>query len=253
VTFSGEEEGLLGSHEYARVANETGENIVGVLNADMIGYTETAEGQGTIQVQETAPSMWITNLSMNISENHPELNLEVDREPAHPNSDHFSFIRYGFNASFFFEYEFNEYYHSPEDTLEHMDMDYCVRVTQLMVGTLVSLAEQASGDWTPPQLILTTPAPGNMYLNGQALMPLPFGVTVVLGGLTVAAAASDDDTGMDRVEFYLDGVLQDTDDQAPYEFMWDEAALFRHTLGVRAYDRAGNYATIDANVWTVIL
>jgi hypothetical protein len=226
---------------------------MGVLNADMIGYTETPEGRELIQIQETSSSMWITNLSIEIAHDNPNLNLQVDRGPAHPYSDHYSFIRYNFNATFFFEYEFNDYYHSPEDTLEHMDMDYCVRVTQLMVGTLASLAEQAIGDWTPPQVTLNTPAPGNLYVNGQTIMPLPFGATIVLGGLTVGAVASDAGSGMDRVEFYIDGVLVATDIQSPYEFLWDDTALFRHKLSVQAFDQAGNYAGDDMNVWTIIL
>jgi len=42
VTFSGEEEGLLGSDDYAGRAQNNGDNIVGVINADMIGYTVVA-------------------------------------------------------------------------------------------------------------------------------------------------------------------------------------------------------------------
>lgn len=253
VTFSGEEQGLLGSHEYARVANETGVDIRGVLNADMIGYTETEEGRTRIEVQETPESMWMTNVSMAVSQEYREsINLQVVRDNAQPYSDHYSFIRYGFNATFFFEYEFNDYYHSPEDIIDNMDVDYCTRVTRLMVGTLVELAELATGDWTPPHLRWGTPAPGHFYFQGQELIPLPFGTTVVVGGLTVSVDAGDNDTGMDRVEFYVDDTLQATDDQAPYEFVWDQPSLFRHTLEVQAHDRAGNNASIATHVWTAI-
>ncbi|MGC9554274.1 MAG: Ig-like domain-containing protein, partial [Thermoplasmatota archaeon] len=167
-------------------------------------------------------------------------------------SDHYSFIRYGFNATFFFEYEFNDYYHSPEDVIENMDLDYCTRVTRLMVGTLAELAELATGDWTPPYLRMDTPAPGRLYFRGQELIPLPFGTTVVVGGLTVTVYAGDNDTGMDRVEFYVDGVLQATDDQDPYQFVWDQPSLFRRTLEAQAYDRAGNRASVTSRIWTFI-
>ena len=253
VTFSGEEQGLLGSHEYARVANETGVNIVGVLNADMIGYTETEEGRTQIEIQETPESMWLTNVSIAFSQEYREsIDLQVVRDSAHPYSDHYSFIRYGFNATFFFEYEFNDYYHSPEDVIENMDLDYCTRVTRLMVGTLAELAELATGDWTPPYLRMDTPAPGRLYFRGQELIPLPFGTTVVVGGLTVTVYAGDNDTGMDRVEFYVDGVLQATDDQDPYQFVWDQPSLFRRTLEAQAYDRAGNRASVTSRIWTFI-
>ncbi|MFO8133663.1 MAG: M20/M25/M40 family metallo-hydrolase [Thermoplasmatota archaeon] len=240
VTFSGEEEGLLGSHEYAREANESHENIVGVLNADMIGYTETETGRHTIEVQEISSSKWMTNMSINLTERYPVLNLTVSRERSHPYSDHHSFISYGFNATFFFEYEFNDYYHSSEDTIEHMDLDYATRVTRLMVGTLTELAVIAEGDWEPPTLTFEHPRRGTLYVQDAAAASLPFDMTVIVGSITLEVSASDNDSAVDRVEFYIDGELLATDTTAPYTHVWDERALLLHRLEARAIDTAGN-------------
>ncbi len=240
VTFSGEEQGLLGSHEYARKANESQENIMGVLNADMIGYTETETGRRHIEIQEVPSSTWMTNLSINLTERYPSLNLTVARERSHPYSDHHSFISYGFNATFFFEYDFNDYYHSPDDTIDKMDLDYATRVTRLMVGTLTELAVLAEGDWEPPALSFKRPRRGTLYLQDSEATSLPLGMTVVVGDLTVEASASDNLSAVDRVEFSMDGRLLATDSEAPYTFLWDERALLFHRLQATAYDAAGN-------------
>ena len=41
---------------------------------------------------------------------------------------------------------FNDYYHSPEDTIEHMNIGYAVEVTQLAIGSLAELAEITSAE-----------------------------------------------------------------------------------------------------------
>jgi hypothetical protein len=93
-------------------------------------------------------------------------------------------------------------------------------------------------DLTPPQVIIQSPAPGS----------------VVRGVVTVAAAASDALSGLAAVSFRLDGATALTDSQAPYAWIWDtrplEVAEGSHTLGARAFDRAGNTreATIAVRV-----
>jgi hypothetical protein len=52
------------------------------------------------------------------------------------------------------------------------------------------------------------------------------------------ATASDALSGMDRVEFSLDGLLQLTDAEPPYVYTW--SGLGDHTVTATAYDLAGN-------------
>jgi hypothetical protein len=249
VTFSGEEEGLLGSHEYAREAREKGENIVGIINADMIGYTRGSEGMTHVYAQEVYSSTWITNISVNISAMYPEkIDLMIERVESRPYSDHASFINYNYDAIFFIEYEFNDYYHSSEDTIDKMDLDYATRVTRLIVGTLVELAELAEGDWEKPQVSLEKPRRGQLYLWNKEIIPLPIGMTIVLGGIDIEAHALDNDSGVSKVEFYIDEVLRYSDNQAPYAYLWDERALFVHTLEVKAYDNEENEASVDTRL-----
>ncbi|KAA0001388.1 MAG: M20/M25/M40 family metallo-hydrolase [Thermoplasmata archaeon] len=246
VTFSGEEEGLLGSHEYASEARSNGDNIVGVINADMIGYTRGSIGMTHVWAQEIPSSMWITNISINVSNVYSDkIELELVREESHPYSDHHSFISYGYDAIFFIEYEFNDYYHSSEDTIDKMDLDYAARVTRLIVGTLIEMAELLEGDWEKPQVSVEKPMQGYLYLQNKEIIPLPFGMTVVLGGIEIEAYASDNESGVRMVEFYIDGNLKFIDEEPPYTYMWDEHAFLTHNIEVRAYDNAGNMRSAE--------
>jgi Bacterial Ig domain len=77
----------------------------------------------------------------------------------------------------------------------------------------------------------------------------------VFGPITVEVYAIDNGSGMSHVEFYLDGDLQATDDTGQnntYSWTWDErVSLFPYLLGVKAYDLAGNSASIQMRVWKI--
>lgn len=142
VAFSGEEQGLYGSKAYASEASENNENIVAVLNADMMGYTETTEGEQKVVVFDNEASSWLTNYTTQISsEYHEYINLEIVNGGTSWRSDHASFHRMGFDAIFYFEYEVNPNYHSPNDILENMNPHYATNVSRLAFATLMSLGE----------------------------------------------------------------------------------------------------------------
>ena len=46
-----------------------------------------------------------------------------------------------------------------------------------------------------------------------------------------------------KVEFYVDDELKQTDAAPPYSWLWDEFAVGRHTVRVVAHDKAGNIAS----------
>jgi hypothetical protein len=72
------------------------------------------------------------------------------------------------------------------------------------------------------------------------------------GAVTVISSASDN-IGVNRMEFYLDGVLKSTGTTAPYSFIWDTATVANgsHTLSARAYDAAGNVGQSGYDTVTV--
>jgi len=96
-------------------------------------------------------------------------------------------------------------------------------------------------DGSAPQVNITRPERRSFYFFDE-MSRIPLGV-VVIGTVTVAATASDGLSGLDRLEYYVDGelVVSTTDDSFRQE--WTDAGFGLHLLEVKAYDTAGNVET----------
>ena len=104
-------------------------------------------------------------------------------------------------------------------------------------STVVTVTVYPSTDITPPQAIMTYP------IGGQ----------VVFDTVTVSVEAADN-KGLAMVEFFIDGQLKFTDNQAPYQFEWDTTPYAdggSHALYAKAYDLSGNTTTTAINTVTV--
>jgi len=155
LAVSGEEEGLLGSHEYAEEAYNNEDNIVGALNGDMIGYAISEDDGNTIQIYYNDASIWLLNFADDISQEYEEyIGLDIYLAGYAGNSDHASFWQFGYDAIFYHEYNFNDYYHSPQDTIENMNMTYCTKSTKFMIATLGELAQAQISNYPPENLTL---------------------------------------------------------------------------------------------------
>ena len=142
VLFSGEEQGLFGSHQYVQNASRNNEHIMGDIQLDGVGYAATTEDGKRIEHHANNQSSWMIDLSTTIASRYPEeIGLEVLRLPHVTFSDHESFVQYKYAASFFWQYATSPYYHTSEDTLEHMNITYLAKVCKLTIGTLASMAE----------------------------------------------------------------------------------------------------------------
>ncbi|HID24916.1 MAG TPA: hypothetical protein EYP23_00395 [Thermoplasmata archaeon] len=101
----------------------------------------------------------------------------------------------------------------------------------------------------PPNVSVTKPVPG-VYLNDVRI--LPFFAPLILGCTTVEVDVVEKESGVNRVEFYLDDDLKHVDKDEPYMWSWDKGALWRHTIKVVAYDNTGNSAEDEVKVWKLI-
>lgn len=98
----------------------------------------------------------------------------------------------------------------------------------------------ASPDTTPPTVSFTAPASNATNLNGV---------------VNIVASATDSGTnGMQKVEFYIDNVLQQSVTSgvgAVHTYAWDTTAFTNggHKLGLKAYDKGGySSAIVEINV-----
>ena len=142
VLFSGEEQGLYGSHKYAEESYENQENIIGVICLDGVGYADDYLSGHTIKNFADESSDWIVDISRSIIKEYTEyVNLEILRFPNERISDHHSFYELGFQTSYFLEYTINPYYHTSEDTIDKMNMSYLTKICRLALGTVARMAE----------------------------------------------------------------------------------------------------------------
>ena len=108
------------------------------------------------------------------------------------------------------------------------------------------LMEPVGVDTTPPIVSIERPRKGYLYINDREIMPIP--ITIIISGITIDVEAVDVISGVDKVEFYIDGKLKYADEEKPYEWLWDETAIGCHIIKVRAYDFPGNTASDEMKV-----
>jgi len=97
-----------------------------------------------------------------------------------------------------------------------------------------------SGESTPPYLKIKRPSK-HLYIFDKEVVPTIFGNTIVVGKVTIEIDVHDE-SGIERVEFYIDDVLKFTDYDEPYSWLWNEFAIGWHVIKVIAYDNSGNKA-----------
>jgi hypothetical protein len=78
----------------------------------------------------------------------------------------------------------------------------------------------------------------------RAIIPSLFWRTIIFGGITIEVDAFDVESGVNRVEFFIDDTLKHVSTGWPYEWFWNEWTFGFYTLKARAYDNAG-HSNID--------
>lgn len=108
-------------------------------------------------------------------------------------------------------------------------------------------------DRTAPTASITFPQEGYIYLFGKELFANPLGGTIIIGGITFQASASDATSGVKYVHFEIDGMSYD-DTTSPYEIWWHKFDLIpkSYTLSVTPHDNAcneGSTVTLSFTHW----
>ena len=162
VAFSGEEQGLIGSRHYAEDAYNNNDAIVAVLNADMIGFAPSGSDGIKGKIYENTASEWIVDYTQDISQLYAEyIGIQLFPQGESGGSDHYYFWEYGYDAVFYHEYNFNDYYHSANDTIAHMNITYSTRFSRLILATLAEMAQQ------PRPVLEITSISGGLGITAQ--------------------------------------------------------------------------------------
>jgi len=180
VTFSGEEQGMLGSAAYAARARALGENIVGVINLDMIGYDAEGGPEIDLHAGTDAGSLALAStFSETVAIYDLDLLPQIIGQGALSRSDHGSFWDNDYPAILGIEdyypglHDFNPCYHSPaacDDLLEYMNLDYFSSFTRAALATLATLAGPVAAT-TPTASPTTTLTPTTIPTATPTIIP----------------------------------------------------------------------------------
>ena len=111
----------------------------------------------------------------------------------------------------------------------------------------VTKTKEIKIDKTAPQISFMKPS-NYLYVFGRKLIPLKN--TIIIGKAFVEIAANDN-IGIEKVEFYVDGELKSVDNETPYSWQWNEIAIGKHEIMAKAYDMAGNVAIAKEETWII--
>ncbi|MBU0498294.1 MAG: hypothetical protein KKC68_05875 [Candidatus Thermoplasmatota archaeon] len=109
--------------------------------------------------------------------------------------------------------------------------------------------QTGGNDTIPPTVSIVVPKHG-LYLNNQKLFPLF--TTVIIGFVEVQVMATDVDSGISQIEFFVDGTNVATSTNYPYQWLWDSKSFKIHTLQVIAYDSVGNQASDEISLLKIL-
>ena len=119
----------------------------------------------------------------------------------------------------------------------------------------VNAAKVAEGGNLPPEVGITSPVKGRINIFGSPILEKlrSFKNTFLIGKTTINVYASDD-SGIEKVEFYVDDELMETVESEPYEWVlkistFKEILPHKHTIEVIAYDDTDKTSSASIEVW----
>jgi len=143
--WTGEEQGLLGSQVYAQRAYNSGENIVGYLNLDMIAWN-TPSSSPDIDLHADSSLPATLDLAQLFADVVAAYNLNLIPQ-INPNgsgaSDHASFWQYGYTSILGIEdfADFNPRYHTSGDLLQYLEMAYYTDFVKASIATFAHMSD----------------------------------------------------------------------------------------------------------------
>jgi hypothetical protein len=138
IAFDREEQGLIGSSHY--VSDHFGDDILGMVAADMIAYNT---GANSVDVAGGADSLELKTALVNAVAEYGD---GLGSAPTGPSgsSDHAPFEEAGYPACLFIEDWGNPNYHQQNDSVDtpdYIDYAYATRMVRSIVGWLTDAAE----------------------------------------------------------------------------------------------------------------
>lgn len=238
VTFAGEEIGLIGSQAYAKEAYEHNDSILLEINADMIGHDV---GSRTMTTVTTEDAGWVADIFQTLVNNY-SIGLTVNRGTTNrtghkmAGSDYAPFLAYGWESVSCWEGDHDPNMHTARDNLSNVNLSYLVNTTRAIAGTLAYLADLSE---TPPQVRITSPQVGMLYIRGMRKHEMKEFKTTVIDNIWIWAEVQYATTPIVKADFYDNGKLVYSTTQAPFKWHFNKRSLLNHKIMVIVYDQLG--------------
>ncbi len=139
ITFAAEELGLIGSNSYASKAKQNGMSIQLMFNHDMIGYLNPNQTDRDFLINQYTGSEFFANVMNQLAKKFTMLN-PVKGSTNSGGSDSYSFWRYGYPSVYLAERDFSPVYHSPNDLITLLNMDYIADILKVTTATFLTLS-----------------------------------------------------------------------------------------------------------------
>ncbi len=136
--FAAEEAGLRGSASYAQRARAANRDIRAMMNYDMIGTRNAAQGDRDVYVVWYTGSEAFADLHAATAQLYTTL-TPVITTSYRSGSDSYSFWQQAYPSVFCIERDFSPYYHSPSDLLQYLDIPYATEIIKAGLAMLVTL------------------------------------------------------------------------------------------------------------------
>lgn len=245
VAFSGEEQGTLGSHAYARNLYEQHTPVLVEFNADMIGKATSTETGSTMRLSLTEDAGWIASVMENTSTTYG-LNFliqrwqNIDRYAKSGWSDYIQFTKLGYESVVVWPGEWDPNMHTPRDDISNVNLSYLVNMTRHIAATMAILADM---DMEHPQISIIHPRFGKLFMNDTEKKTYKYNTPLILDDISIRTEVKQGINPMENVEFYDGNTLLFTDTETPYEYRLSTPSIGFHKIKVIAYDTIGNSAT----------
>jgi hypothetical protein len=141
VSFTGEEAGLLGSREFARVAKAAGWKVVGGMNNDMMGWAGDGRLDNTIRYANAGIRDVQHGAALGFSKLVTYDAVYYKNTDAHALYDAWGDVIGGFGS---YPVLGNPHYHQPHDMLETIDQTLVTETTRANVASVMLLASSPS-------------------------------------------------------------------------------------------------------------
>jgi hypothetical protein len=250
VAVSGEENGLLGSHAYARKIYDQQTPVLVEFNADMIGKATSKKTGKTIRLSVTEDAGWIAGTMEKMTKDYGfNFNItrwqKIDRDAKSGYSDYFEFTQLGYESIVVWPGEWDPNMHTPQDNINNVNFSYLVNTTRHIAATMAILADT---DIEQPQLYIANPRFGKILFSDNEKKTYKYKTPIIIDDTNIYAEVKQGTYPIEKVEFYYDDKLLLTDTEKPYDYMLNKTSIGFHKIKVIAYDTIGTNATDEMKI-----